>query len=105
MSKNKELEQIGTDYKYGFRTETESYFDTGRGISEEVVRKISECKNEPDWMKDLRIKAYHEFDKKKWPTFGPSLDVLNFDEYIYYIKSTKNVSNDADVFPLNSFLG
>ncbi|MBR2890786.1 MAG: Fe-S cluster assembly protein SufB [Bacilli bacterium] len=99
MSKNKELEQIGTDYKYGFRTETESYFDTGRGISEEVVRKISECKNEPDWMKDLRIKAYHEFDKKKWPTFGPSLDVLNFDEYIYYIKSTKNVSNDWEEVP------
>ena len=45
MSKNKELEQIGTDYKYGFRTETESYFDTGRGISEEVVRKISELSN------------------------------------------------------------
>ena len=67
MSKNKELEKIGTDYKYGFVTETESYFDTGRGISEEVVRTISKCKNEPEWMRDLRIKAYHEFDKKKWP--------------------------------------
>ena len=69
MSKNDNLEKIGTDYKYGFRTETSTYFDTGRGISEEVVRTISKCKNEPDWMLDLRVKAYHKFNEKNWPSF------------------------------------
>ena len=99
MSKNNALDKIGTDYKYGFSTDTKSVFDTGRGISEEVVRKISSYKNEPEWMLDLRVKAYKAFDEKKWPTFGPKLDMLNFDEYIYYIKSTDNISNNWNQVP------
>ncbi len=99
MSKNNTLDKIGTDYKYGFSTDTKSVFDTGRGISEEVVRKISSYKNEPEWMLDLRVKAYNAFAEKKWPTFGPKLDMLNFDEYIYYIKSTNNISNSWNQVP------
>ena len=46
--KNKKYEEIvGTDYKYGFHTEVENVFDTGRGISENVVRQISAMKNVP----------------------------------------------------------
>ena len=99
MSKNNTLDKIGTDYKYGFSTDTKSVFDTGRGISEQVVRQISAYKNEPEWMLDLRVKAYKAFDEKKWPTFGPKLDMLNFDEYIYYIKSTDNISNNWNQVP------
>ena len=99
MSKNNTLDKIGTDYKYGFSTDTKSVFDTGRGISEKVVRQISAYKNEPEWMLDLRVKAYKAFDEKKWPTFGPKLDMLNFDEYIYYIKSTDNISNNWNQVP------
>ena len=99
MSKNNTLDKIGTDYKYGFSTYTKAVFDTGRGISEKVVRQISAYKNEPEWMLDLRVKAYKAFDEKKWPTFGPKLDMLNFDEYIYYIKSTDNISNNWNQVP------
>jgi len=99
MSKNNTLDKIGTDYKYGFSTDTKAVFDTGRGISEKVVREISAYKNEPEWMLDLRVKAYKAFDEKKWPTFGPKLDMLNFDEYIYYIKSTDNISNNWNQVP------
>ena len=99
MSKNNTLDKIGTDYKYGFSTDTKAVFDTGRGISDKVVRQISAYKNEPEWMLDLRVKAYKAFDEKKWPTFGPKLDMLNFDEYIYYIKSTDNISNNWNQVP------
>ena len=97
---NKDLDKIGQDYKYGFHTDVENYFDTGRGISEEVVRTISKFKNEPEWMTDLRVKAYKEFSTMKWPKFGPDLSMLNFDEYIYYIKTTKNVASSWESVPL-----
>ena len=58
---NKELEKIVGDYKYGFKTDVETVFDTGRGINEEVVKLISKMKNEPDWMLAIRLKAYNEF--------------------------------------------
>ncbi len=99
-NKNEKYEQIvGTDYKYGFHTDVENVFDTGKGISEEVVRKISAMKNEPKWMLDIRLKAYNEFAKMKWPKFGPDLSSVNFDEYIYYIKSSKKTEKSWDDVP------
>ena len=96
---NEKLEQIVGDYKYGFVTETQSYFDTGRGLSEEVVRSISKMKNEPEWMLEYRLKAYHKFMEKRWPSFGPDVKFLNFDDYIYYIKSSKKTANDWEDVP------
>ena len=99
-NKNEKYEQIvGTDYKYGFHTDVENVYDTGKGISEEVVRKISAMKNEPEWMLNIRLKAYKEFAKMKWPTFGPDLSTVNFDEYIYYIKSSQKTEKSWDDVP------
>ena len=101
MSKDskKEVSSIVGDYKYGFTTDVENVFDTGKGLSEDVVRLISKMKNEPEWMLEIRLKAYEAFMKKKWPTFGPSLESIDFDEYIYYIKSSKKTENDWDEVP------
>ena len=96
---NQDIEKIVGDYKYGFKTDVENVFDTGRGISEDVVRLISKMKNEPEWMLDIRLKAYHEFAKMKWPIFGPDLSSVTFDEYIYYIKSSKKTENSWDDVP------
>lgn len=62
-NQKEEINEIVGDYKYGFRTDVENIFDTGRGINEDVVRLISKMKNEPEWMLDIRLKAYHEFAK------------------------------------------
>ena len=99
LEQNQEINDIVGDYKYGFKTEVENVFDTGRGISEDVVRLISKMKNEPDWMLEIRLKAYHEFAKMKWPSFGPDLSSVTFDEYIYYIKSSKKTESSWDDVP------
>ena len=93
------LDKIGSEYKYGFKTEAPTVFDTGKGISEEIVKKISAFKNEPKWMEENRLKAYHEFAKMRWPSFGPDLSSLTFDEYIYYIKSSEKTVNRWDEVP------
>ena len=93
---NDDLKNLGTDYKYGFTTDVKNVFDTGRGISEEVVRTISKMKNEPSWMEEIRVKAYKEFEKKNWPTFGPYIKDLNFDEYEN--KDVSEIKNAIDFF-------
>ena len=97
--KNQDINNIVGDYKYGFKTDVENVFDTGRGINEDVVRLISKMKNEPDWMLDIRVKAYREFAKMKWPTFGPDLSSVIFDDYIYYIKSSQKTESSWDDVP------
>ncbi len=54
------------------------------GLSEELVRKISHDKNEPEWMLELRLEGLRLFAEKPLPTWGPNLSHLSFDEIIYY---------------------
>ncbi|MDK2973412.1 MAG: Fe-S cluster assembly protein SufB [Candidatus Sumerlaeota bacterium] len=55
------IEQLaGQKYKYGFYTDIES--DTApAGLSEETIAFISHKKNEPDWLLEMRLKAYRHF--------------------------------------------
>ncbi len=80
-------------YKYGFHDEVESVLDTGKGLNEEVIRKISAFKQEPEWMLDFRLQAFHTFEKLPMPTWGPDLSEIDFQDFTYY----KKVSQEAEV--------
>ena len=97
--KKHELEGIVTDYKYGFKTEHKNLKDTGKGISEAVVREISAIKGEPEWMLNYRLKAYAHFAKTKMPAWGPDLSEIDFDEYTYYIKPSEKAENSWEDVP------
>lgn len=57
------------------------------GLNTSVIQLISHLKNEPDWMLQIRLKAYGAFKKIKNPNWGPNLKEVNFQEYIYYASS------------------
>ncbi len=96
----REIEEIvGGEYKYGFNTITESIFDTGKGINEDVVKSISNIKNEPEWMLEFRLKALKAFFEKENPTWGPDLSGIKFDEITYYRRSTERNENSWDDVP------
>lgn len=64
-----------------------------KGLSEDVVRKISELKHEPNWMKEFRLKSYETFSKLPMPSFGPTLDI-DFNNIHYYKRiSDKSFNN------------
>ena len=46
------------EYKFGFHDNAELEFTTGLGLTEEVIREISETKNEPEWMLEFRLKSF-----------------------------------------------
>ena len=63
MSSNSNtLDNIG-EYKYGFRDPDTSVFKSGRGLSKKVVEQISSMKDEPQWMREFRLKALDHFQK------------------------------------------
>ncbi|HHP7246336.1 MAG TPA: Fe-S cluster assembly protein SufB [Elainellaceae cyanobacterium] len=75
---------VNQPYKYGFVTDIESDM-IDRGLSEDVVRLISEKKNEPEFMLNFRLKAYRQWLKMaepKWPhvVYPP----INYQDIIYY---------------------
>ena len=100
MDKNKEsIDSIVGDYKYGFTTDAKTVLTSGKGLNREVVEFISKAKNEPDWMLDIRLKAYDAFLKLENPVWGPDLSGIDFNEYTYYIKSTEKTENNWESVP------
>ncbi|MBR4462295.1 MAG: Fe-S cluster assembly protein SufB [Erysipelotrichaceae bacterium] len=99
--KKKETEAIYSqdDYKYGFHDDIDSIIDTGKGISEEVVRKISAYKNEPEWMLEYRLKAYRAFASMPMQEWGPDLSEIDFDDFTYYRKMSQNTEKSWDDVP------
>jgi len=99
---NEQMQTTVTDYKYGFVTEHKNIKDTGKGLTEAVIREISATKNEPAWMLDFRLKAYEQFLKFPMPDWGPDLtDELNFADYVYYIKPSARAANRWEDVPEN----
>jgi Fe-S cluster assembly protein SufB len=77
-------EVIENDYKFGFTTEIEmDYFP--RGLSEDIVRKISAVKNEPEFMLDFRLRAFRKWQEMSHPNWAHlKLPEIDFQDIIYY---------------------
>ena len=87
---NEGLEEIvaHADYKeaYGFSEKNIQYEEFEKGLSENVVRRISEMKGEPEWMLQKRLTAYKIFESKPMPKWGADLSGIDFDDFYYYAK-------------------
>lgn len=79
---------VPTDYQYGFSKPENYVFKAKKGLGQSVVKKISEIKSEPGWMREFRLKSLGIFQSKKMPTWGADLSAINFDDIYYYIKPT-----------------
>jgi Fe-S cluster assembly protein SufB len=100
-TENKALKGIGDEYRYGFRDKEDYVFKSGRGLTEEIVTKISAMKNEPEWMLKFRLKALDVFLKKPMPTWGNCglLNSIDFDNIYYYIKPSEKQETSWDEVP------
>jgi Fe-S cluster assembly protein SufB len=87
------------EYQYGFRDKDVSLYNSGKGLNEEVIRFISKSKNEPEWMLEYRLKAYHYFVNAPLPSFGPNLTEIDFNDFTYFIKPSDKVSASWDEVP------
>src|SRR5690625_6692854 len=61
------------DYKYGFHDEDVSIFRSDRGLTPEIVKEISNMKEEPQWMLDFRLKSLQHFYDRPMPMWGGDL--------------------------------
>jgi len=89
---------FGEINKYDFRTENEAVFKVEKGINADIVRQISEMKDEPQWMLDFRLEALEIFESKPMPEWGGDIDI-DFQDIYYYLKPTEGQSKTWDEVP------
>ena len=83
LDQDKILSELTTqDYKYGFTTDVETYVIV-KGLNEDVIRHISDKKEEPEWLLDFRLKAYRHWLTMKLPDWAHlKMPVIDFQNII-----------------------
>ncbi|MHA2610163.1 MAG: Fe-S cluster assembly protein SufB [bacterium JZ-2024 1] len=99
MAQNKEqLLDFGYE-RYGFHDPEEYVYKAPKGLSAQVIHEISDWKNEPDWMREFRLKSLEIFLKKPMPGWGANLSELDFDAIHYYVRPTEKKQHSWDDVP------
>lgn len=93
------IESISDKYEFGWHDSDAAGQAAKRGLDEDVVRYISEMKDEPEWMLKLRLKALKIFQRKPIPNWGPDLQFLDFDEFKYFVRAADKVAQSWDDLP------
>ncbi len=92
-------EAAQAEYKYGFVTDIETEV-IPKGLDEDVVRRISALKGEPEWLLELRLKAYRHWLTLKAPTWGhvhvPEIDYQAISYYAAPRQLKKGGVEDID---------
>ena len=85
---------------YDFRNEEGA--DTYRieeGLTPKIVLELSEEKNDPEWMRDFRLHSLEIYNKKKVPDWGPSIEGLNMDQIVTYVRPNTKMQGSWDEVP------
>ena len=99
MIKNEAIDEL-KNYKYGWSDIDIIGSNSKRGLSKEIVAEISNLKNEPKWMLDLRLKSLSLFEKKPMPNWGANLSGIDFNNIKYYVKSTEKQAKTWEELPV-----
>lgn len=84
---------------YDVKNEDNFSFKSDKGLTKEIIETISEEKNEAKWMKDFRLKSLEIYNKLKLPSWGPSLDSLDMDNIVTYVRPKSNLVGSWNEVP------
>ena len=100
MSDKRKQNQFVSDvadkkYEYGFTTDIETEI-IDKGLNEEVIRLISEKKEEPEWLLEYRLKAFRYWQTLEQPDWAHvNLPQIDYQDLSYYADPTKKQKGEG----------
>ncbi|MDD6845371.1 MAG: Fe-S cluster assembly protein SufB [Clostridia bacterium] len=79
---------------YDIRDVEKDAFRLEEGLTEDIVRKISEEKNDPQWMTEFRLNALKVYNEMPVPDWGPSIEGLDMDHIATYVRPNTKMQGD-----------
>src|SRR6266446_4056817 len=75
--------------------------DAGAGLSEKTIHYISDVKEDPDWVREFRLRGLKTFLEKPLPTHWASkdLEAIDFDKIRYYLAPGTGAKRSWDEVP------
>ena len=86
-------------YDFRYEEKDSEFYKIKEGLTPEIVEEISDKKNDPQWMRDFRLKALEVYHKTDIPNWGPDISDLNMDNIVTYVKPKTKMSADWEEVP------
>ena len=84
---------------YNFKKDFTYSYKTDAGLTEDIVREISEKKHEPEWMLNFRLKSLDIFNHMDYPDWGPDISELDMDNIVTYVRPNAQMKADWNDVP------
>src|ERR671923_420557 len=95
-----QLKGIKDTYEYGFHDPENYVFKSEKGLSPRVVEEISSYKDEPQWMREFRLKALQHFTEHPMPKWaGGMMDAVDFQNIHYFVRASEKQGRSWDEVP------
>jgi Fe-S cluster assembly protein SufB len=95
-----QLEGIKDGYEYGFHDPENYAFKSEKGLDSKTVEEISSYKDEPQWMRDFRLKALNHFEEHPMPKWaGGMMDAVDFQNIHYFVRASEKQGRTWDEVP------
>ncbi|MBQ7678458.1 MAG: Fe-S cluster assembly protein SufB [Butyrivibrio sp.] len=75
------------------------FYRLEEGLTEETVRRVSEEKNDPDWMREFRLKCLDIYNRTETPPWGPDISGLDMDHISSYVRSKSEMKGSWEEVP------
>jgi Fe-S cluster assembly protein SufB len=98
MSKKTYIEDVDRGV-YDIKNQDIADYKTESGLTAEIVIDISTQKNEPEWMRDFRLRALDIYNSKPVPTWGADLSGLDMENIVTYVRPKSEMKQSWDEVP------
>ncbi|MCR5494178.1 MAG: Fe-S cluster assembly protein SufB [Treponema sp.] len=101
MEEKQNVADINREF-YDFRYEEseKDFYRIEAGLNPEIVKKLSEEKGDPEWMKEFRLKSLEIYNKTPVSTdWMPNIDGLNMDNIATYVRPKTKMSGKWEDVP------
>ena len=91
MSEKTYVEDIDRSV-YDIKNEEKDVYRVKEGLTPAIVEQISKEKKDPQWMQLFRLESLQIYNQLQVPNWGPSIEGLNMDEIVTYVRPNTHMS-------------
>lgn len=84
---------------YDFKNKDQDAYHISQGLTADIVQKISEEKQDVDWMAEFRQKSLKIYNEMEMPDWGPSIEGLDMDNIVTYVRPNTKMSGKWSEVP------
>ena len=79
---------------YDFKYDDKDAYKLKAGLTPEIVEQLSAEKHDPEWMRQFRLDSLKLYNEIPVPDWGPSIEGLNIDNIVTYVRPNTNMKAD-----------